>query len=308
MLKKDIETTHDNPRNQAYDETIKNLELKDCKTLASLAIPEIEEAEELDLKFAELSMADMNKADYIAKVNLKNEKFILHMEFESNFKSNSEMIKRMLRYYIYIHWNEDLPIYQVLVILKKPETKNISTGFESSVQNEFIMKYRYKVVKVYELNKYDFIKKDKEVLFPLRIFMKHENESDEEHLAECLRLAENLEDKDFYYLTVECIRKLYSNDKFEKVNKMIKEEIYMSSALFKDPYEYGMEKGIEKGIKEGVKQELVKNVSKLLTKKFGILPSEIRMKIENSEVYNLEIIMDEILSLEKLDDVLKFLA
>jgi hypothetical protein len=287
MLKKDIENTHDSPRNQAYDETIKNLELKDCKTLASLAIPEIEEAEELDLKFAELSMADMNKADYIAKVNLNGEKFILHMEFESNFKGNSEMIKRMLRYYIYIHWNEDLPIYQVLVILKKPETKNISTGFESSVQNEFIMKYRYKVVKVYELNKYDFIKKDKEVLFPLRVFMKHENESDEEHLAECLRLVENLDDKDFYYLTVECIRKLYSNVSFEKVNKMIKEEIYMSSALFKDPYEYGIEKGIEKGIK----QELVKNVSKLLTKKFGVLPSEIRMKIENSEVYLLEIWM-----------------
>jgi hypothetical protein len=101
---------------------------------------------------------------------------------------------------------------------------------------------------------------------------------------------------------------LYSNDKFEKVNKMIKEEIYMSSALFKDPYEYGMEKGIEKGIKEGVKQELVKNVSKLLTKKFGVLPSEIRMKIDNSEVYNLEIIMDEILSLEKLEDVFKFLG
>jgi len=82
----------------------------------------------------------------------------------------------------------------------------------------------------------------------------------------------------------------------------------MSSALFKDPYEYGMEKGIEKGIKEGVKQELVKNVSKLLTKKFGVLPSEIRMKIDNSEVYNLEIIMDEILSLEKLEDVFKFLG
>jgi uncharacterized protein YerC len=32
------------------------------------------------------------------------------------------------------------------------------------------------------------------------------------------------------------------------------------------------------------------------------------MKIDNSEVYNLEIIMDEILSLEKLEDVFKFLG
>ncbi|MDP4178591.1 MAG: hypothetical protein Q8900_09660 [Bacillota bacterium] len=307
MVRKGIETGSENVRNQAYDETIKNLERKDCKILASLAIPEIEEAEELDLKFAELSMADMNKADYIAKVNLKNEKFILHMEFESNFKSNSEMIKRMLRYFIYIYQNEDLPIYQVLVILKEASTKNILDGFESTVQNELIMKYKYKIVKVYEFNKYDFTKEGKEVLFPLRVFMKHGNETDEEHIAECLQLTESLEDKDFYYLTAECIKKYYSKDKFEKVKKFIKEEIYMSSALFKDPYEYGVEKGIEKGIEKGSKQELLKNVTKLLTKKFGILPSEIRVKIEKSEAYNLEIILDEIFNLEKLADVLKFL-
>lgn len=42
MVKKDIEISDDTARNQAYDETIKNLEMKDCKTLASLAIPEIE--------------------------------------------------------------------------------------------------------------------------------------------------------------------------------------------------------------------------------------------------------------------------
>lgn len=52
----------------------------------------------------------------------------------------------------------------------------------------------------------------------------------------------------------------------------------------------------------------IKSLIKLLTKKFGILPSEIRSKIENSEVYNLEIAMDEFVNLEKLEDVLKFLA
>jgi hypothetical protein len=35
MLKKDIENTHDNPRNQAYDETIKNLEFRHMKKITS---------------------------------------------------------------------------------------------------------------------------------------------------------------------------------------------------------------------------------------------------------------------------------
>jgi hypothetical protein len=35
MLKKDIENTHDSPRNQAYDETIKTLELRHSQVTPS---------------------------------------------------------------------------------------------------------------------------------------------------------------------------------------------------------------------------------------------------------------------------------
>jgi hypothetical protein len=90
-----MESMEKKPREQIYDETIKNLEIKDCKALAGLAFPNIDEADDILLQFAELAMADMKRPDYIAKIRFGDQWFILHMEFESNYRSNREMQKRM---------------------------------------------------------------------------------------------------------------------------------------------------------------------------------------------------------------------
>ena len=56
----------------------------------------------------------------------------------------------------------------------------------------------------------------------------------------------------------------------------------------------------QEGIEEGRKEELIRTSIKLLTKKFGILPDDIKNKIENSDTTALEIIVDGILDFEKL--------
>lgn len=282
-------------RKHLFDETIKTLERKDFKGLASLGIPNIDDAEEVQLEFSELPMTDMREADYIAKVTMNKEEFILHMEFETNYKSNKEMSKRMLRYYTYINWYEEIPIYQVLVILKKPNVNNITNGIQATVLDDEILNYKYKVIKAYEMNKYEMLKEKKIVLYPLRVFMKHDRESDLEHIAECLKVVEELEDKDYYYLTVELSKRLY---KEEILEKYVKEDIYMASALYKEPYDRA---------KEEERERLVRIVLKLLTKKFGIIPVEVRKKIERLDAYNLEIINEEILDFNNLDDVKKYI-
>lgn len=282
-------------RKHVFDETIKTLERKDFKGLASLGIPNIDDAEEVHLEFSELPMTDMREADYIAKVTMNKEEFILHMEFETNYKSNKEMSKRMLRYYTYINWYEELPIYQVLVILKKPNMSNITNGIQATVLDDEILNYKYKVIKAYELNKYEILKDKKVVIYPLRVFMKHDKENDLEHIEECLKVVEELEDKDYYYLTVELSKRLY---KEEVLEKYVKEDIYMASALYKEPYDRA---------KEEERERLVRIVLKLLTKRFGIIPVEIREKVEKLDAYNLEVINEEILDFENLNDVKRYL-
>ena len=52
------------------------------------------------------------------------------------------MMKKMLRYYTYIKWHNDLPIYQVLMALNKPENiKNIKGSFESTISTPGVKIY-----------------------------------------------------------------------------------------------------------------------------------------------------------------------
>ena len=197
-------------------------------------------------------------------------------------------MKRMLRYYTYIKWHNDLPIYQVLVVLKKPKNvKNIQESFESKVQDLDILKYKYKVVKAYEIDKNEILEEERIVLYPLRVFMKYEEETEEEHIEECLKAVENLEDKDYYFLTVECIKKLYKGSEYEIY---IKEEILMQSQLYKEPYDKGREDGIE----EGRQKEKTDTTIRLLTKKFGTVPPETKKAISKLDMVTLELIIDEI--------------
>jgi len=255
----------------------------------------------------------MREMDFLAKINMNKESFILHIEFETAYKSNTEMMKRMLRYYTYIKWHNDLPIYQVLMILKKPENvKNIKGNFESTVQDLEVMKYNYKVIKAYEIDKNEILKQNSMVLYPLRIFMKHDEETEKEHIVECLSVVEKIEDTDYYFLTVECIKKIYQTSEYED---FVKEEIYMSSALYKEPYEKGLEEGVAKGLQEGVAKglqegetkTLVRTAIKFLTKRFGIITDELKEGIQKLDAPTLEIIIDNILEYESLDQIKKYI-
>lgn len=280
-------------RPQTYDETIKILEKKDYRGIAEFILPAIENAEEVSLEHTQLSIPDMREMDFLTKVKMNSESFIFHIEFETAYRSNNEMMKRMLRYYTYIKWYSDLPIYQVLMVLKRPKNvKNITGSFESKVQDLDALKYNYKVIKAYEIDKNEILKEGRIVLYPLRVFMKYDGETEEEHIQECLRAVEELEDKDYYFLTAQCIKKLYKGSEYEIY---VKEEIMMESQLYKEPY--------EKGRIEGESRMVIK----VLTQKFGMIPPKLRKKIESLDSETLDRIMDESPSYKNIQEVEKAL-
>ncbi len=79
--------------------------------------------------------------------------------------------------------------------------------------------------------------------------------------------------------------------------------------------EQGVEQGIEQGIVQvivqgvvkGRKDELVKTVTKQLTKRFGVLPTEVTKKIFKANLDQLEVIVDEIFDFSTLEDAIKHL-
>jgi predicted transposase/invertase (TIGR01784 family) len=76
----------------------------------------------------------------------------------------------------------------------------------------------------------------------------------------------------------------------------------------------GKTEGIIEGIKEGEEKEReegrqrnIRTVKKLLAKRFKLVPVEINIKIDKASIEELEAIVEEVLDLEKIEDVLKYL-
>jgi predicted transposase YdaD len=92
------------------------------------------------------------------------------------------------------------------------------------------------------------------------------------------------------------------DDIIEKVESTYPEgsEVVMTLA------EQFREEGKIQGIQEGENKALAKTAIRLLTKKFGALPEDARLKIEKLDIVTLEIIIDEILEYKSLEGVKKY--
>jgi len=73
----------------------------------------------------------------------------------------------------------------------------------------------------------------------------------------------------------------------------------MSSGLYRQPYETGKMEGKIEG-----KTDLL---IKLLSRRFGLLPVDLRKKISEAEQYQLDLIAESIFDFKSADDTLKYL-
>ncbi len=81
----------------------------------------------------------------------------------------------------------------------------------------------------------------------------------------------------------------------------------LAEVLRKEGYQDGIEQGREEGIEKGETKALIKTVLKLLSKKFGVLPTDYREKIGQLDVVTLEMIIDEIWDCDGLDTIKTFI-
>lgn len=92
-----------------------------------------------------------------------------------------------------------------------------------------------------------------------------------------------------------------------KISKTYSEGSELVMTLAEIFTQEGIKQGIEKGIQQGERRKSLNYAIKLLTKKFGKLPEEYKEKLNNADIEILDLIIEEIFSLESLDDVDKYL-
>ncbi len=68
-------------------------------------------------------------------------------------------------------------------------------------------------------------------------------------------------------------------------------------------YERGLELGLEKGLQHGMGNGLSSILIKLLTKRFGILPKELKDQIRQLDVETLDFLLGGVMEYQNLEEV-----
>ncbi|MDD3880197.1 MAG: DUF4351 domain-containing protein, partial [Syntrophomonas sp.] len=92
---------------------------------------------------------------------------------------------------------------------------------------------------------------------------------------------------------------------YEAREAEIRDQITRIESAREEGLKEGMEKGMEKGMEEGEVNALARTAIKLLTKKFGLLPEEIKTGISRLNPPTLDIMIDGILDYESLEEIKK---
>ncbi|KYH34832.1 hypothetical protein CLTEP_11470 [Clostridium tepidiprofundi DSM 19306] len=225
----------------------------------------------------------------------------IHFEFQTT--KNRQDLSRFLAYDAVLHYKENRHVNTIVVYssgIKNAKTSIDLGSIKYSVQAFYMDRIdgdeQYEHLK----NKIDqgeaLTRLDLLALVFLPIM--HSEKDKNERIIESIKLAKEIKDKENQ---MNSLALLYAfSEKFidDKNIDKVKEVFRMTELgkLLK-----------EEGIEEGRKRELVRTSIRLLTKKFGILPEDVKEKLEKAEITELEIIVDSILDFNKLEEVNKYL-
>ena len=252
-------------RYKSYDISLKFLSDKFPEHFVSLIFGEFEgDVMLLDKKLPYTE----HDSDYIVKIedrhaDCKDDKFILHIEFQSRRDSN--MPRRMMSYYARIVDKYRLPVYPVVIYLNSDDFgPNTPDTYVNSIYNEQIMKFKYRVLKVWEIDPKMIIDRNLYGLFPILPLTNHGKTNDNRCLKACFDLVENADIKDeALKANMSVCTGVLAGLRYPKelVKSLMKVEIMKESVIYQDI----LSEGIEKGKKEGMEESIIS----VLSARFG---------------------------------------
>ncbi|AHM55613.1 hypothetical protein EAL2_c03100 [Peptoclostridium acidaminophilum DSM 3953] len=275
-------------------------------------------------------------SDMLFKVNINKQEGYIYFLFEHKSYSSKNISFQLLKYMIEI-WeskikkerSDELPMIIPLVIYHGKESWNIKTTLGEMITGykdlpndikKYIPNYEYLI---YDISRYtdEEIKGEAQLRILLSIFRDIFTKDNKGLLESIYRAAEYLQALDDRQTGIEYfetfmryvlnagknLTKEDVDDIIDKIEMIYPQgsEVVMSLAeMFRQE---GLLLGIQQGRKEERRETLTKTALKLLIKKFGTIPEELKLAISRLDDVTLELIIDDILEYKSLDDVKKYI-
>jgi predicted transposase YdaD len=245
--------------------------------------------EEIKVLKTELSIEPI-RADSVILLQTKNR--ILHIEFQTNTKSETPIPLRTLDYFVRLVRQYNLPVTQVVIFLR--ETTN-EIAFTEAYINEMTT-HRYRVIRMWEQDSALFL--NNPALLPLAPLTKTNSASG--LLSQVAREIAKITDVPARQNTA-AYTEILAGLRFEKdlIRQLLSEDIMQESVIYQDI--------LQKGEQKGEQKEAFRFLNRQLNRRFGEMDSFIVERIRLLPTEQLEILGEEFLDFSGISDLVNWL-
>ncbi|NMF67250.1 DUF4351 domain-containing protein [Brasilonema octagenarum] len=231
------------------------------------------------------------RADSLTFLQISNQ--ILHLEFQTSPKSTPPLDFRMLDYYTRLKRQYWCDIEQVLIFLQ-------ATSSEIVFNTQYVDKktrHEYRVIRLWEEDPTPLLANP--ALLPLATLARTDSPQDLlEQVAAAVDMIESREERQNISACVQVLAGL----RFPKnlMRQLFREEIMQESVIYQDI--------LQKGKEQGKKQEALELILRLLTRRFGVIESEVQQQIRSLSITQLEELAEALLDFSNPSDLVNYLG
>ncbi|MCW5313114.1 DUF4351 domain-containing protein [Nostoc sp. KVJ3] len=267
----------------AFDNVCKILAEKYPTDFARWLLPH--EPRQIKVLKTELSIEPI-RADSVTFLQTENR--ILHLEFQTEAKSDTPIPLRMLDYFVRLVRQYDVPITQVVIFLQ--ETSN-EIAFTEEYVNE-MTHHRYRVVRMWEQDSALFL--DNPALLPLAPLT--QTDSPQRLLSQVAQSVARISDRETRQ-NIAAYTEILAGLKFEKdlIQQFLGEEIMQESVIYQDI--------LQKGDKQGEERTIIRQ----LNRRFGEIDSSLIDRIRVLSVEKLDDLAEGLLDFSEVSDLVAWL-
>ncbi|MTJ07057.1 DUF4351 domain-containing protein [Anabaena sp. UHCC 0204] len=267
----------------SFDNVCKILAEKYPLDFANWLLPET--VETIKVLKTELSIEPI-RADSVILLQTKNR--ILHLEFQTNTKSDTPIPLRMLDYFVRLVRQYNLPVTQVVIFLQ--ETSNEIAFTEAYIDE--MTNHRYRVIRMWEQDSDLFLHNP--ALLPLAPLTK--TNSAPGLLSQVATEIAKIADVPARQNTA-AYTEILAGLRFEKnlIRQLLSEDIMQESVIYQDILEKGEQK------------EAFRFLNRQLNRRFGEMDSFIVERIRLLSTEQLEVLGEEFLDFSEISDLVAWL-
>ncbi len=256
--------------------------------------------------FTDVTSGDEHQVDVVAKVKWSGKEAFFLVHVENQASAQSEFSARMFRYFARLHEKHGVPVYPIAIFSFASPKRLERDVYTVSFPDIDVLQFRYRTIQLNQLNWREYVRTTNPVASALMSVMNIAVEDRPYVKLECLRLLATLQlDRARMRLIsgfVDNYLRLTKEEYLEYERALtiagpkVKEKVMSFTTSWK---EEGRKEGRQEGRQEG---EIILLV-RLLQRRLGNLPEQLRNTIQQLPIERIEQLFDDQFAFESIEDI-----